>query len=89
MRIISAIAVIAPKAASKTALTIDTPPMANTTPRGTPTVATIGVAMKQTTTIATDRNASIHMTDRSVRSYRLLRGARVVVIHLANQPRRS
>lgn len=61
-------AVIAPNAASNTPQTIAARPIPNTMFRGVPKVATIGLAITQTTTSAPDRKASIHMTARSVRS---------------------
>jgi hypothetical protein len=60
--------VIAPNAASNTAETIAVTPIASWTPAGTGSVATTGAATMHTATIATDRNASIHMTARTVRS---------------------
>jgi hypothetical protein len=60
--------VIAPKAASRVAVTIAFTATASWTPAGTSKVATTGAATTPTTTIATERNASIHMTARTVRS---------------------
>lgn len=60
--------VIAPKDASSTAHPIAARARAKTLPGGTPNVATIGLAITPTTTSATDRKASNHITARNVRS---------------------
>ncbi len=61
-------AVIAPKEASNTAHPIAAKPSPKRKPGGTPHVATTGLTITLMTTSATDRNASIHITARSVRS---------------------
>lgn len=68
IRSMSRTAVIAPKAASSTAQTMAARPRAKTMLRGTPNVATTGLATMQTATSAVDRKASIHITARNVRS---------------------
>ena len=68
MRTMSTTAVIAPKAASRTPHAIEAIPTARTTACGTPTLATIGTATIAAITIASDKNASSHMTMRMVRS---------------------
>lgn len=80
-------AVIAPKPANSTALTIPTTVIATRSPRGTPTVAMIGVATAHTNVSATDKKASSHMTARKVRSYRRPAVTSVLVMSSDNQRR--
>jgi hypothetical protein len=68
MRTMSKTAVTAPKAASSTPHTIAAMPTDRTIACGTPTLTTIGTATIAAMTIASDKNASSHMTVRMVRS---------------------
>jgi hypothetical protein len=60
--------VTAPQPASTAAQPIAATPVAASTPYGSPSSATTGLAITQRTATAADRNASSHMTTRNVLS---------------------